>query len=81
MKRRFTVAAMVLVAVVAAAQLIRPGIANPPVDLTRTIQAHVSTTGLGVVSWIAPAARAIRTQPSGRGTRKWPPCPGLWRTA
>lgn len=49
MKRRFTVAALVLVAVVAAAQLIRPGMANPPVDLTRTIQAHVSTTGLGVV--------------------------------
>jgi len=37
------------VVVFVAAQLIRPGRANPPTDATRTIRAHVSTKGLGTV--------------------------------
>jgi hypothetical protein len=36
--------AVVLVIVFAAAQLIRPGRANPPTDAARTIQAHAGTT-------------------------------------
>jgi hypothetical protein len=40
MSRRLKQAAIVFVAVVAAAQLVRPKPANPPIDASRTIQAH-----------------------------------------
>src|SRR5262245_3635802 len=33
----------VVLAVILAAQLIRPGAANPPTDPSRTIQAHIAT--------------------------------------
>jgi hypothetical protein len=43
-------AAIVFVAVVAAAQLVRPQRANPPTDPSRTIQAHAGTaSGLATV--------------------------------
>ena len=43
MSRRITKAATILVIAVAAAQLIRPGHANPPVDPGRTIEAQPGT--------------------------------------
>jgi len=50
MGRRLTQAAVVLVLVFAAAQLFRPQPANPPIDPSRTIQAHVRpASGLGPV--------------------------------
>lgn len=50
MSRRLKQAAVVLVVVFAAAQLVRPERANPPIDSSRTIQAHVGTaSGLGAV--------------------------------
>ena len=50
MIRRLTQAAVVFVVVFAAAQLVRPERANPPIDINRTIQAHVGTsTGLVAV--------------------------------
>lgn len=50
MSRRLKQAAVVFVAVFAAAQLVRPGRANPPTDASRTIQAHVGTaSGLAAV--------------------------------
>jgi hypothetical protein len=44
MSKRLMQAALVLVVVFAAAQLVRPERANPPTDVSRTIQAHVGTT-------------------------------------
>ena len=44
MSKRLKQAALVLVVVVAAAQLVRPERANPPTDASRTIQAHVGTS-------------------------------------
>ena len=44
MNRRLKQAAVVIVVVFAAAQLVRPERANPPIDNSRTIQAHVGTT-------------------------------------
>ena len=50
MSRRPMQAAVVFVVVAAAAQLIRPGRTNPPIDLVHTIQAHVgAATGLAAV--------------------------------
>jgi heme-binding protein len=49
MSRRLKQAAVVFVVALAAAQLIRPGRANPPTDATRTIQAHETTKGLAAV--------------------------------
>ena len=43
MNRRLKQTAVALVVVFAAAQLIRPGRANPPTDPTRTIEAHAGT--------------------------------------
>jgi hypothetical protein len=43
MSRRLKQAAVVLVLLFAAAQLIRPNRSNPPVDESRTIQAHAGT--------------------------------------
>lgn len=43
MNRRLKQAAIVFVVVFAAAQLVRPDRANPPIDASRTIQAHVGT--------------------------------------
>jgi len=43
MKRRLTYAAVGLVIVFAAAQLVRPDRANPPLDPNRTIRAHAGT--------------------------------------
>ena len=44
MIRRLRQAALVFIVVFAAAQLVRPERANPPVDPGRTIQAHMGTT-------------------------------------
>jgi hypothetical protein len=49
MRRRLKQAAVVLVVGFAAAQLVRPDRANPPIDATRTIQAHAATSGLAAV--------------------------------
>jgi heme-binding protein len=45
MSRRLKQAAVVLVAAFAAAQLLRPERANPPIDASRAIQADVETSG------------------------------------
>ena len=48
--RRLKQAALVFVVVFAAAQFVRPESANPPIDPSRTIQAHVGTvSGLGAI--------------------------------
>ena len=44
MSKRLKQAAVVFVVVFAAAQLVRPGRANPATDVSRTIQAHLGTT-------------------------------------
>ncbi len=50
MSRRLKQAVVAFVVVFAAAQLIRPGRANPPTDASRTIQAHMGTaSGLTTV--------------------------------
>lgn len=50
MSRRLKQATVALVVVFAAAQLVRPGRVNPPIDASRTIQAHVGTaSGLSAV--------------------------------
>jgi hypothetical protein len=50
MSKRLKQAALVFVVVLAAAQLVRPGRANPPTDPSRTIQAQVGTaSGLATV--------------------------------
>jgi len=50
MRKRLKQAGIVLVVVFAAAQLVRPGRANPATDPNRTIQAHLGTaTGLVAV--------------------------------
>jgi hypothetical protein len=49
MSRRLKQGAIVFVVVLAAAQLIRPSRANPPIDAGRTIQAHETTKGLAAV--------------------------------
>ena len=48
--KRLKQAAVVLVVIFAAAQLVGPGRANPPTDASRTIQAHVGTaSGLAAI--------------------------------
>lgn len=48
--RRFKRAAVVCVVLLAAVQLVRPARSNPPIDPTRTIQAHAATaSGLGAI--------------------------------
>src|SRR5262245_49995553 len=49
MSRRLKQAAIVIVALLAAAQLVRPSRANPPSDPGRTIQAHETTKGLAAI--------------------------------
>ena len=50
MSRRLKQAAVVVVVLFAAAQLIRPRRVNPPTDINRTIQAHVgASSGLAAV--------------------------------
>jgi hypothetical protein len=49
MNRRFTHVAVGLVAVFAAAQLVRPSSANPPTDPARTIGAHTGTEVTAIV--------------------------------
>jgi hypothetical protein len=44
MRRRLIQVAVVFVVAFAAAQLVRPERANPPIDPSRTIQAHAGTT-------------------------------------
>jgi heme-binding protein len=56
MSRRLKQAAVVLLVVFAAAQLVRPGRANPPIDASRTIQAHVGTAN-GLVAVLDRACR------------------------
>lgn len=43
MKRRWMLAVVVLIVLFAAAQLVRPQRANPPIDPSRTIESHVSS--------------------------------------
>jgi len=47
--RRLEAVTIGFVVVFVAAQLIRPTRANPPTDVTRTIRAHETTTGLATV--------------------------------
>jgi hypothetical protein len=54
--RRLKQAVLVLIVVFAAAQLVRPGRANPPTDVSRTIQAHVGTAS-GLVPVLDRACR------------------------
>ena len=50
MKIRMKKAAVIFVSVLAAAQFVRPDRANPPIDASRTIQAHLGTaSGLAAV--------------------------------
>ena len=56
MSRRLKQAAIVFVILFAAAQLVRPGRANPPIDASRTIQAHVGTAN-GLVAVLDRACR------------------------
>jgi heme-binding protein len=50
MRKRLKQAAVVLIVVFAAAQLVRPERANPSTDVSRTIEAHVGTaSNLGAV--------------------------------
>jgi Haem-binding domain len=56
MSRRLKQAAVVLVVVFAAAQLVRPGRANPPTDASRTIQARMGTAS-GLVAVLDRACR------------------------
>ena len=56
MKKRLERAAVVLVVVFAAAQLVRPGRANPPTDANRTIHAHMPT-GSGLVAVLDRSCR------------------------
>jgi len=49
MGRRLKNAAIILIILFAAAQLVRPSHANPPTDASRAIQAHVSTHGLATI--------------------------------
>ena len=56
MSRRLKQAAIVLVVVFAAAQLVRPGRANPPTDANRAIQAHMPT-GSGLVAVLDRSCR------------------------
>jgi heme-binding protein len=56
MSRRLKQAAVLVVVVFAAAQLVRPERANPPTDVSRTIQAHVGTAN-GLVAVLDRACR------------------------
>jgi Haem-binding domain len=49
MSRRLTQITALFVVMLATAQLIRPGRANPPTDASRTIQAQAGMSGLGAV--------------------------------
>ena len=49
MSRRLKQAALVFVVLIAAAQLIRPSRANPPIDAARTIGAHAADAGLTAI--------------------------------
>ena len=44
MRKRIKQAVLVLIVIFAAAQLVRPEHANPPIDASRSIQAHVGTS-------------------------------------
>ena len=56
MSRRLKRAAVVLLVVFAAAQLVRPNRANPPTDVSRTMQAQVGTAS-GLVAVLDRACR------------------------
>lgn len=56
MSRRFKQAVVVLVVLFTAAQLVRPGRANPATDASRTIQAHAGTAS-GLVAVLDRACR------------------------
>lgn len=56
MRRRLKQAALALVVVFAAAQLVRPARANPPIDASRTIAAHVEPAS-GLVAVLDRACR------------------------
>ena len=60
MSGRLKKAAVVFVVVFAAAQLVRPDRANPPTDVSRTIQAHPGT-GSGLVAVLDRACRDCHT--------------------
>lgn len=56
MSRRLKLTAVVFLVVVAAAQLVRPDRANPPIDDSRTIQSHLGTAS-GLVAVLDRACR------------------------
>ena len=60
MSRRLKQVAVVAVVVFAAAQLVRPERANPPTDVSRTIQAHAGA-GSGLVAIVDRACRDCHT--------------------
>jgi hypothetical protein len=50
MPKRLKQVAILFIVILAAAQLVRPSRANPPTDVSRTIQTHVGTAnGLGAI--------------------------------
>jgi hypothetical protein len=57
MRRRWKQAGMVFIVVFAVAQLIRPGRTNPPIDASRTIQAHLGTTSNALVAVLDRSCR------------------------
>ncbi|HEY6927995.1 MAG TPA: heme-binding domain-containing protein [Steroidobacteraceae bacterium] len=60
MSRRLKQAAVLFAVVFVAAQLVRPARANPPTDVSRTIQAHAGT-GSGLVAVLDRACRDCHT--------------------
>ena len=60
MSRRLKQIAVGVVVVIAAAQLVRPERANPPTDVSRTIQAHAGV-GSGLVTVLDRACRDCHT--------------------
>ena len=68
MSRRLKQAAVLVVVLVAAAQFVRPGRANPPTEYSRTIQAHAGTdSGL-----VAVLDRSCAECHSNATTWQWP---------
>jgi len=66
MNRRLLQAAVVVLVLIAAAQLVRPQGSNPPIDAKRTIQAHVGDANL-----VAVLDRACGDCHSNRTTWPW----------
>lgn len=66
MGRRLKQAAVGLVVIFVASQLIRPDRTNPPTDTSRTIQAQAGTaSGLADIQTICAAAREVNAHATG----------------